>query len=299
MKQGWLQQGERGTVSGLIMLGHFARLAGRPVARLLLYPICLYYLLFIPRARKASRQYLSRVFRRRAGWLHSFRHFFFFASTILDRLYFLTGVMRYFEVNKYGLDQLRDLLDRHDACIFLGAHIGSFELLRVGGARNWNLTINVMMYEGNAQKMQTAFSQAAGDGVTLKVLPVGGIDTPMRAKECVEKGESIAILADRSIDEGRMIEAPFLGAMARFPAGPFLLAAALGIPVVLSLGIYTGGNRYEEHFEVFSEGLQIKREKREQQLQDAVHRYAKRLEYYVNKYPYNWFNFYDFWAGNQ
>lgn len=294
MKQAWLQQSERGTATGLLMLGSFARIVGRPVTRLLLYPICLYYLLFIPRARHASRQYLTRVLGRTPGWHHSFRQFFYFASTILDRLYFLSGAMHYFEVNKYGLDGLRDIMDKHGACIFLGAHIGSFELMRVGGARKWNLTINVLMYEDNANKMKAVFS-SAGEGVTLKVLPVGGIDTPMRARACVEKGESIAILADRAIDGGRMIEVPFLGARASFPAGPFMLAAALNVPVVLSLGIYNGGNRYEEHFDIFSEAVSLQRGNREEQLKELVYQYARRLEYYIHQHPYNWFNFYDFW----
>lgn len=295
MKQGWLRQGERGTAVGLTGMSYFARIVGRPLTRILLYPICIYYLFFMPRARSASLFYLLRALKRAPRWVDSFKHFFYFASTILDRLYFLVGEMRYFEINKYGLDSLRDVMDRHGACIFLGAHIGSFELLRVGGARNWNITINVLMYEANAKKMQSVFSRAS-EGVTLKVLPVGGIDTPMRAKECVEKGESIAILADRAVDDGRMIETPFLGTTAGFPAGPFLLAATLGIPVVLSLGVYTGANRYEEHFEIFSEGVKLDRKNREQELKDVVSQYARRLEHYVERYPYNWFNFYDFWS---
>ena len=294
MKQAWLQQSERGTAIGLQLLSRFARIVGRRITRLLLYPISLYYLLFMPGARRASRQYLTRVLGRTPGWHHSFRHFFYFASTILDRLYFLSGAMHYYEINKYGLDGLRDIMDKHGACMFFGAHIGSFELMRVGGARKWNLIINVFMYEDNAHKMQSIFSNA-GEGVTLKVLPVGGIDTPMRARACVQEGESIAILADRAIDGSRMIEAPFLGGRASFPAGPFMLAAALNVPVVLSLGIYNGGHRYEEHFDVLSESFSLQRDSREEQLKQLVYQYAKRLEYYIRQHPYNWFNFYDFW----
>ncbi|MBE9515750.1 MAG: lipid A biosynthesis acyltransferase [Proteobacteria bacterium] len=293
-QQAWLQQSERGTAIGLLLLSYFARIVGRPITRLLLYPTCLYYLIFIPRARHASQQYLARVLDCKPGWHHSFRHFFYFASTILDRLYFLTGSMHYFEINKYGLDQLRDIMDKRGACVFFGAHVGSFELMRVGGARSWNLTINVLMHEDNAKKMQSVFS-SAGEGVKLKVLSVEGIDAPMRAKACVEKGESIAILADRSVRDERMIEVPFLGGRASFPTGPFLLAAALKVPVVLSLGIYKGANRYEEHFEVISETVSLQRGNREAQLEELVYHYARRLEYYVRQHPYNWFNFYDFW----
>ncbi|MDH5632388.1 MAG: lipid A biosynthesis acyltransferase [Gammaproteobacteria bacterium] len=298
MKQAWLQQKERGSVTGLVIASWLARILGRRFCRAILHPVCLYFVLFAPAARRASVSYLDRALTlavgRRARWRHVYRHLYCFASTILDRFYFLVGAMRYFEINKYGLDVLRDTLDRHGACVFLGAHVGSFELLRVGGARNWSLTLNVLMYEDNAQKMQSVLTRF-GQGVTLKILPVGGLDTPMRAKACIDKGESIAILADRDLGDGRMIEVPFLGGPANFPAGPFLLAAALKLPVVLALGLYDGGNRYEERFELFSAELELPRGQREQKLKEVVGQYAQRLEYYVRRHPYNWFNFYDFW----
>ena len=58
-KAPWLAQGERGSRGATRFMKWFALRCGRRVARLLLYPICAYFLAFSPRARSASRQYLA------------------------------------------------------------------------------------------------------------------------------------------------------------------------------------------------------------------------------------------------
>jgi predicted LPLAT superfamily acyltransferase len=88
---------------------------------------------------------------------------------------------------------------------------------------------------------------------------------------------------------------PFIGAPAEFPDAPFLIAAALRVPVVLSFGLYRGGNRYDLYFEAFEIEHDVPRAQRRAALARMQARYAQRLEHHVRLAPYNWFNFYDFW----
>jgi predicted LPLAT superfamily acyltransferase len=66
--------------------------------------------------------------------------------------------------------------------------------------------------------------------------------------------------------------------------------------VILMLGIYCGGNRYRVVFEPIADFSGVERRDREEAIRRAVVRYAARLESYCREYPYNWFNFFDFWA---
>jgi predicted LPLAT superfamily acyltransferase len=86
-----------------------------------------------------------------------------------------------------------------------------------------------------------------------------------------------------------------LGAPAKFPAGPILLAAMTHFPVILFFGVYRGSNRYEIYFENFAEDIVLARERRMQDVQHWMQRYVERLEHYARLGPYNWFNFYHFW----
>ena len=92
------------------------------------------------------------------------------------------------------------------------------------------------------------------------------------------------------------VRVPFLGTPAAFPAAPWLLAAALKVPVVLCFGLYRGGGRSELYFEAFADRVELPHRGRQQALQAVVARFAARVGHHVRLAPRNWFNFYDFWA---
>jgi predicted LPLAT superfamily acyltransferase len=67
--------------------------------------------------------------------------------------------------------------------------------------------------------------------------------------------------------------------------------------VVLAFGLYRGGNRYDLRFEPFSDGETVPRPCRRAHVASLIRRYAARLEDLARQFPYNWFNFYDYWEG--
>jgi predicted LPLAT superfamily acyltransferase len=88
----WVKYPERGSRLAMRLAAWLMLALGRPVARLLLYPICAYFVVFSRRARKASAGYLRRVLGRQPGARDVFRHYHTFASTIQDRVYLLAAV---------------------------------------------------------------------------------------------------------------------------------------------------------------------------------------------------------------
>ncbi len=78
----------------------------------------------------------------------------------------------------------------------------------------------------------------------------------------------------------------FLGQPAPFPEGPFRMAAMLKAPVVTMFGLYRGGRCYDIEFEALDMS----------DLDAAMAEYVRRLECHCRSVPYNWFNFYRFWA---
>jgi len=95
----WLRYGERGSVFAYRLIGRIALLLGRRVTRLLLYPICLYYMLFNRATVCASRDYLGRILGRPARLGEVFRHHFTFAAVLLDRAYFYAGQLDHFDLH--------------------------------------------------------------------------------------------------------------------------------------------------------------------------------------------------------
>jgi predicted LPLAT superfamily acyltransferase len=126
-----------------------------------------------------------------------------------------------------------------------------------------------------------------------------GPELMLQLKDALLAGRMVCIMADRARADERAVSVDFCGSPARFPVGPWALASALRVPVILGFGLYRGGHRYTGHFELFSEQLNISREQRAAELQACAQRYAHRLEHYARLAPYNWFNFYDYWADAQ
>ena len=107
MRQAWLDQAERGNVAGIRFVAAVAMLLGRPVARLMLYPICVYFLLFSVSSRAASRKYLERVLERSPRVKDLFLHYFTFASVALDRVFLLNDRHTLFRTRIHGEDLMR------------------------------------------------------------------------------------------------------------------------------------------------------------------------------------------------
>jgi predicted LPLAT superfamily acyltransferase len=289
----WTSLPERGTPASLWLIGWIAVHVGRSAARLLLYPITLYFLITAHSARRVSYEYLKRVRRRPTYWWHVFRHFHCFAATILDRVYLLRGEFEHFDVTLHDKEVLHRQLESGKGCILLGSHLGSFEVLRSLGVTH-DFPLKVLMdIEHNEQI--TRFLDSLNQEIASTVIVPDRPETLLRVKENLDAGFLIGMLGDRVLGEGKTTRCQFLGAPATFPAGPILLAAIMRCPVVLFFGLYRGGNRYEIQFEHFAQEVNLDRDHRVEGVQRWTQCYVERLENYVRLAPYNWFNFYPFW----
>ncbi len=295
MSRFWLHQPERGNRLVLWLMVWVATHLGRRVSRILLYPISAYFLLFSGASRRASRDYLRRVYPRVVNWRDVFRHYYCFAATLLDRTYLLCGRHDLFDVQVHGAEIVHRQVDRGQGCLLLGAHLGSFDALRALGILQQHLPIKVLMYEENAQKINAVLN-AINPAMADSVIAIGTPDTLLKVKEEIDRGTLVGILGDRVMFDDRLISSTFLGEKTVFPGGPMLLADVLKVPVILCFGLYRGSNRYDVYFELLTERVEISRQNREEDMSYWTQKYVDRLEYYCRLAPYNWFNFYNYWG---
>ena len=289
----WARQDERGSGVALAALLWLALRLGPARMRLALPPLVLWFLLTSPDARAASGDYLRRVFGSPARWTDIARHFACFGGALLERVHLLAGRDAGFDIRIDGLEPLCRLLETGRGCVLLGSHHGSFEVLRTV-ARAAPVPVRPVMYRRNAGAL-TALLGRLAPGLRDSVIEIGEPGAMLRAKEAVERGEMVGLLADRSPHGERVVTVPFLGGKAAFPAGPFVLAATLGAPVVLFYGLRLGPGRYLVRFLPFADRLELRRASREADLRQWIARYASVLEEHCRSHPYNWFNFFPFW----
>ncbi len=293
-RQAWATRAERGHAFVIRCSVRLALALGRPVAWLLLHSVSLYFLVVSGADRAASRQYLRKALGREPGLADTFRHFHSFATTILDRAYLLNGQYGRYDVRVHGEEIVAGMLARGEGCLLLGAHFGSFEIVRFLGHAARAPRVSLVMYEQGTRTLNAALN-AINPDLAMRVIALGTIDSMLQLERALADGEFVGILGDRIIGDESTVSCPFLGAPARFPDGAFRIAALLKRPVVLMLGIYRGGSRYDIHFEVLADMSGADRSARERTIDEALRRYVARLEHYCRLAPYNWFNFYDYW----
>jgi predicted LPLAT superfamily acyltransferase len=290
----WASQDEGGSLRALRVALRLVLLLGpRLGAMLLLPPVTAWYLARDAEARAASRDFLRRARGTPPGFAAVARHLHSFAGATLDRVFFLARRTRAYDIRVEGLDHVERILARGQGCIMLGAHLGSFEVLRSLG-RQAPVAVHPVMYRRNAGALTAVLDTLAPD-LAACVIDIGETNSMLLAKEALERGEIVGLLADRCPRGERTVPAPFLGSPASFPVGPFILAAALGSPVVLFFGLRTGPRRYTIRFEAFQDRLVLRRATREADLAAAIATYAGRVEEMCRTFPYNWFNFFPFW----
>jgi predicted LPLAT superfamily acyltransferase len=296
MNAQWKGREQGGNRLAMWLLRGISRHGGRMLARPLLVPITLYFLLRRGPERRASRAFLDVALGRPATWRDVARHLHTFASTILDRVFLLSGQIDRFDIRTRGLDTLHAQMDRGRGVLVLGSHLGSFDAMRVLGTKRPDATIRVVLDRGQSRDMQELLD-ALNPALAANIIDAGmdGPSIVLAIRDAADAGALVALLVDRAQPGEPTVAAPFFGRPAPFPTSPWMIAAMLKLPVVLAFGVYRGGRRYDLDFELFSEGLDIPRHNRAERIADCVRAYAQALERRARAAPYNWFNFFDFW----
>lgn len=291
----WMRRAERGNMFWLRVMRALSLGLGRRVSRLVLHGIALYFLLAAGAAGRASRDYLGRCLGRAPRWIDRYRHVSCFATTIHDRVYLLNDRHDLFDVSFQGRELVDCLQIDGSGALLLGAHFGSFEVLRAMARDNPRLKVAIAMYPENARRINATLA-AINPAAIEDIVPLGRMDAVLELHRRLCDGALVGILADRAVGRDEGVELPFLGAPARFPLGPFRLAAMLQQPVLFMAGVQRGGNRYELLFQRLDADLPAAG--REARARALLERYVALLEQQCRAAPYNWFNFYDFWSGD-
>lgn len=271
------------------------RWLGRWPAYALVTPILVYYFLLAREARAASRAYLDRL-QGPAGALRrtwrSFRQFHAYALALVDRYLFLLRGSDAFRLVEEGREAVQAVLGEGRGLVLLTSHLGNADL---AGAvlMGDDVPIRAVRVQAERPEIQRLFHRAGRAPEVIDVSAPG--PTMVRILAALRRGCVVGMMGDRVVD-GYWVEVPFLGRPAPIPAGPFLVAAIAGVPLVASFCLKQGARTYRvvtlpPRRLAFSPGRS-----RDEQLEDWIAEFVADLEALVRQYPYQWFNFFSIWS---
>lgn len=267
----WASINEVSFVAGMRLLFLVFRVFGRWPFRLMLYPVLLWYVLTQGAPRRASRAYLARVRRMQAQGtgtapkpvrlLDVLRHFAAFAETILDKMLMWGGLYPLERVRFHGIDAMNRHIQEKRGTLLICSHLGNLELCRVLSRQRSDLKLTVLVHTKHAQ----AFNRMLGKldpASQLNLLQVTEMSpaTAMLLSERIARGEFVVIAGDRVpvSNNPRVAMANFLGEMAAFPVGPYVLASILQCPLYL-LFCQNNDGQPEVFFEPLRDSVRLPR----------------------------------------
>jgi predicted LPLAT superfamily acyltransferase len=265
-------------------------------AYVLLAFVSLSYAIFDKKSAAAIRLLRDRL-KLKTSLFHLYRHFFSFGMNLIDRYAFLLGRQSFFVYESVREDVIEQALGGGRGVILLGAHIGNWE---IGGnllSKRLNAPLYYVMLDAERPAMRDILKKAL-DSRASNVIPIGsdGIELMFSVREALRKNGIVCMHGDRSIGT-KGEKHNFLGEDVVFPVGPFAIGAATGAPIVPFMVTKTGLRKYvfKAYAPILFEG--VTPENRDKYIFTAMERYVGILEQVVKEKPYEWFNFYDFWAG--
>jgi len=305
----WSSIKEAGTSFGLKFLWLMHQIFGRAMVSFLLVPTVAYFLLFRPETRRSSKQFLiahhqkyPAFWKRKPGLINVARHFWEFAETVVDKLqsWFVDIDAELFDIQ--NPDYIEQAMADPRGRLIIGSHFGNLEYCRGFVHRYRERVINILIHDKHSENYNTLMRQLNPES-RINIFQVSEFDISnmLKIKAKIDAGEWIFIAGDRSPPSGsrRTLEVDFMGRTSYLPIGPYMLANALACPVDL-LFTYcdyaTKDYRITVELNSFAEQIKLDRKHREHQLQLYAQAYADALERHCAVAPYQWFNFYDFWA---
>ena len=275
------------------------RLLGRRLCLIALGPVVAWFCLLAGDRRRASRAFLAAAFApRRPTWADPWRHFMSFAGRMLDTIAAWTGRLPADAVIADDPAALAALAADPRGALLIVGHLGNPDVSRALLSAATRARLLVLTHTLHAANYNQVLAERA-PAAALDLLQVSDIgpDTAIRLRDAIDAGRWIVIAGDRTPIGGgtRVTRVPFLGRPAAFSQGPYVLAALMECPVHL-LFCRREGARHLLFLEPFAERITLPRAGRAEALAAHAARYASRLEAHALADPFQWYNFFDFWA---
>jgi predicted LPLAT superfamily acyltransferase len=290
------------------------RLLPAVILRIIVFPVSFCYYVFSRRAREESRRFLEKAASARIEVslkkLHPLKHITSFSLSLVEKVEAWGGKVPFkricFQDDDAGT--LIKGLENGEGALLLTSHLGNMEFLRALADFGWTglsrpVGVNIL-FDFTVTAQFNRMLRELNPASMVRVLNVNNIgpDTVILLQERLAAGELVAIAGDRTSvnTPDRYLRFPFLGEEASFPYGPFFLAAVLGAPVYFVFALRQRDisffPAYNMHIHRCDFSFDCSRREREGRIRDLAGLFAKKLEYYCKQYPYQWYNFYDFWV---
>lgn len=278
----------KGSVTGYKIFIFLIKNAGLNAAYALLAFVSLYYFFFNQKQTKIIYKYFREKHRQSVfqSLINTYRNNFVFGQTIIDKVAIAAGLEHKFTYEFDGIENIHQLAKDNSAGIMISAHVGNFEVAQhfMG---EFDKKIHLVTTDEERAAIKSLLDNVMAKPKVDFIIVNEDLSHIFEINKVIEEKQMICFTGDRFFPNTKTLEADFLGETAKFPAGTFLISSRLRTPV-LFVYVMREGNR---HYHLYARKAEFKN----RDANSLLEAYTKSIEKILEKYPLQWFNYYDFW----
>jgi predicted LPLAT superfamily acyltransferase len=280
----------KGTVLGYRIFVFLIKKAGIKSAYVLLYFVASYYFLFL----KKSNRVIFYYFKERLGYSYFkskkmvFRSYYTFGQTIIDKISISAGMRNRFTYEFDGIEILKNLLAEKKGGVLISAHVGNFEIAEhFFGDIDLDFQINLVTTDLEHSAIKNYLESITQKSSVKFIIIKDDLSHIFEINAALANNELVCFTGDRYFEGTKSLSEKILNEEASFPAGPFLIASRLKVPVVF---VYVM-KEPNLHYHLYAREATVKHRDEKALLKE----YTQSVENIIHKYPLQWFNYFDFW----
>lgn len=280
----------KGTVLGYKIFIFFIRKLGVRAAYGLLYFVALYYVFFAGKSTQSIYYYFSKRlnYSRFKSVISIYKSYYVFGKTIIDKAAISSGLKNKFTHECDGVENITDLLDKQQGGILISAHVGNFEIAEFFFEDiDTRSQISLVTTDAEHRNIKEYMERVTVHSKVKFILVQDDMSHIFEINNALSKGELVCFTGDRYMKGQKVLSETLLGKEANFPAGPFLLASRLKVPVLF---VYVM-KETNKHYHLYARKAEVK----SRDAQGLLKKYTESVEGMLKKYPLQWFNYFDFW----
>ncbi len=287
----------KGNKTGYGIFISVLRRLGVVPAYVLLFFVAGYYFLFSWKSSKAIWYYLRQ--RQRFSILKSiallYKNYYYFGQALLDRIVIMTGIKNQFTFNFDDEVHFNEMIAQGKGGLLLSGHLGNWEIAGHMLKKRFTTPINIVMYDNEKEQLKQYLESETGQRNAKIIVIKDSLSHIYEITEALSKNEFVCMHADRFLPGNKTLDARFMGKTATFPAGPYVLASKLEVPVSF---VFAMKKTYHHYHFYASAGCIYRGVPDHNHASDVLNDFVAAMEAIVRQYPEQWYNYYPFWNEN-
>jgi predicted LPLAT superfamily acyltransferase len=220
-----------------------------------------------------------------------YKSYYTFGKTIIDKAAISSGLKKQFTYECDGVENITDLLDKKQGGILISAHVGNFEIAEFFFEEiDTRSQISLVTTDVEHQNIKEYMEKVTIRSKVKFILVKNDMSHIFEINNALTSGELVCFTGDRYMKGQKVMTESLMGKEANFPAGPFLLASRLNVPVLF---VYVM-KQTNKHYHLYARRAEVKN----RDAQGLLKKYTESVEWMLKKYPLQWFNYFDFWDTN-